>query len=207
VCPHPAPKTQNPPGLGDRSRSRPSRIRCRRRAVQADLRAHGRAQQRLGPRDGAARNEVRERERVAHYRHTRILDIRAPFWRAPAPTSHYGVQTSMFPIPYRCTPAKSPSPKNSFTRPGNFPNHPQPLLTKPLSTRAAQSASRSRPPAALGLSRVTQLTRHLGRAAQPGISHSNRTLAGNGKTHRELGFVLSAFIRVHQRLNCLSPHL
>src|ERR1039458_7907454 len=167
VCPHPAPKTQNPPGLGDRSRSRRSRIRFRRRPVQADLRAHGRAQQRLGPRDGAARNEVRERERVAHYRHTRILDIRAPSWRAPAPTSHYGVQTSMFPIPYRCTPAKSPSPKNPFTRPGNFPNHPQPQPNKPTSLPPAKWAPLSRPPAVLGLGRVTQLTRHLGRAAQP----------------------------------------
>ena len=70
-----------------------------------------------------------ERERVAHYRHTRILDVRAPFWRAPAPTSHYGVQTSMFPVPYRCTPAKFPCPKNSFTHPGNFPNTRNPLQT------------------------------------------------------------------------------
>src|ERR1035438_10579114 len=38
----------------------------------------------------------------------------------------------MFPIPYRCTPAKSPSPKNPFTHPGNFPNHPQPPPNKPL---------------------------------------------------------------------------
>ena len=140
-------------------------------------------------------------------RHTRTLDIRAPFWRAPAPTSHHGVQTSMFPIPYRCTPAKSPSLKNSFTRPGNFPNHPQPPPNKPLPFVPPNRHTSSGRPAVLGLGRVTQLTRHLGRAAQPGISHSNRTLAGNRKTHQSLGSFLSAFIRVHRRLNSLSPHL
>src|ERR1022692_1847347 len=121
-----------------------------------------------GPSGPRARRSDSTRMVVPLGRHTRTLDIRAPFWRAPAPTSHHGVQTSMFPIPYRCTPAKSPSLKNSFTRPGNFPNHPQ--TTHFPSSRPIGPLSR--PPAVLGLGRVTQLPRHLGTAAQPGISHS-----------------------------------
>src|ERR1022692_3970042 len=138
-----------------------------------------------GPSGPRARRSDSRRMVVPPGRHTRILDIRAPFWRAPAPTSHYGVQTSMFPIPYRCTPAKFPSPKNPFTPPGNFPNHPQPPPHKPPPPpppnpqppapppkqppppRPPQPAHLFRPPAMLGLGRVTQLTRHLGRAAQP----------------------------------------
>src|ERR1039457_4195260 len=54
----------------------------------------------------------------------------------------------------------------SFTRPRNFPNHPPPPPNQPPPLRPAQSASRFPPPAALGLGRVTQLTPHLGRAAQ-----------------------------------------
>src|ERR1017187_3379454 len=84
---------------------------------------------------------------------------------------------------------------------------PAPPAKQTPSLRPAQSAPLFRPPPVLGLGRVTQLTRHLGRAAQPGISHSNRTLAGNRKTHQSLGSFLSAFIRVHRRLNSLSPHL
>src|ERR1022692_4343722 len=135
----PAPSTQNPePARAWRPKPlAPLQNTLSTPACSGGSMRHGRAQQRLGPRDGAARNEVRER--VAHYRHTRILNIRAPFWRAPAPTSHYGVQTSMFPIPYRCTPAK-----------------------KPPSLPPAKSPPLSPPPAVLGLGGLTQLTRHFG---------------------------------------------
>src|ERR1022692_3842239 len=60
----PAPSTQNPePARAWRPKPlAPLQNTLSSRPVQADLRAHGRAQQRLGPRDGAAPNEVRERE-------------------------------------------------------------------------------------------------------------------------------------------------
>jgi hypothetical protein len=58
------------------------------------------------------------------------------------------------------------TPKNPFTHLGNFPHPRNPLQTNHFH-RPAQSAHLFRPPAVLGLGRVTQLTRHFGRAAQP----------------------------------------
>ena len=62
--------------------------------------------------------------------------------------------------------AKSPFPKEPFTRFASFFSAPQPPPTKPLPTSPAQSAYRFRPSAALDLSRATQPTRHFGKAAQ-----------------------------------------
>src|ERR1019366_8413509 len=145
-----------------------------------------------GPSGPRARRSDSTRMVVPLGRHTRTLDIRAPFWRAPAPTSHHGVQTSMFPIPYRCTPAKSPSLKNSFTRPGNFPNHPQPPPNKPLPFV---------PPNRTPLPPARRARLRPGNSTYPPLGYSGAAW------HQSLGSVLSAFIRVHRRLNSLSPHL
>src|ERR1039457_3266688 len=53
--------------------------------------------------------------------------------------------------------AKSPFPKEPFTRFASFFSAPQPPPSKPLPTSPAQSAYRFRPSAALLLNRVTPL--------------------------------------------------
>ena len=62
--------------------------------------------------------------------------------------------------------AKSPFPKEPFTRFASFFSAPQPPPSKPLPTSPAESVYRFRPSAALDLSRATQPTRHFGKAAQ-----------------------------------------
>src|ERR1022692_3703315 len=87
----------------------------------------------------------------------------------PPPASHQPPSLQHLTPP---PPQNHPSPQTPFTRFGNFPHQPQPPPNKTLPFAPPNRHTFSAGPPVLGLGRVTQLPRHLGRAAQPGISHS-----------------------------------